>query len=66
MTGRAPLLLGLGLVVAGLAILGIGALAGMTGPAGSGAANPGGPAWSLGSPGFVPGTAASPRVVGSR
>ena len=75
MTGRAPLWLGLGLVAAGLVILGIGAVAGMTGPTGPGAGNPGGPESimgeeptastvpAVGSPGFVPGTAASPRVV---
>jgi plastocyanin len=59
MTGRAPLWLGLGLVSAGLVILGIAAVSGMPGSAGSGAGNPGGPD----SPGFVPGTAGSPRVV---
>ena len=76
MTGRTPLWLGLGLVAAGLVILGIGAVAGMTGPTGPGAGNPGGPGSIMGeeptagtvpapgSPGFIPGTAASPRVVG--
>ena len=76
MTGRAPLWLGLGLVAAGLVILGIGAVSGMPGPTGPGAGNPGGPGPMMGdeptagavpgpgSSGFVPGTAASPRVVG--
>jgi hypothetical protein len=64
MTGRTPLWLGLGLVAAGLVILGIGAVAGLIGPAGPGAGNPGGPGSIMGSPGFVPGTAGSPRVVG--
>ncbi|MCJ7710706.1 MAG: hypothetical protein MUQ32_07710, partial [Chloroflexi bacterium] len=76
MTGRAPLWLGLGLVAAGLVILGIGAVSGTLGPAGPGAGNPAGPGSMMGgeptagtmadpnSSGFVPGTAASPRVVG--
>ena len=75
MTGRAPLWLGLGLVVAGLVILVIGAAAGSAWPVGPGVANPIGPGSMIGrgplsgtlpgpgSPGFVPGTAASPRVV---
>jgi plastocyanin len=74
-TGRAPLWLGLGLVVAGLVILVIGAAAGSAWPVGAGVANPIGPGSMIGrgplsgtlpgpgSPGFVPGTAASPRVV---
>ncbi len=75
MTGRAPLWLGLGLVAAGLVILGIGAATGALTPAGPGAPNPGAPGSMMrdepttgtvpgpGSPGFGPGTAASPRVV---
>jgi plastocyanin len=75
MTGRKPLLLGLGLVVAGLVVLVIGAATGLTGPFGpdeATLARPGsmmgrGPATvSLpdpGSPGFVRGTPAAPRVV---
>ena len=75
MTGRAPLWLGLGLVVAGLVILVIGAAAGSAWPVGPGVANPIGPGSMMGrgpvtgtlpgpgSPGFVLGTAASPRVV---
>jgi plastocyanin len=75
MTSRAPLWLGLGFVAAGLVILVIAAVAGTAGPFGPGVRIPGGPGpmmggrpWSgtqsgPGSPGFVPGTAASPRVV---
>ena len=75
MTRRAPLWLGLGLVAAGLVILVIGAAAGSARPVGPGVANPIGPGSMIGrgplsgtlpgpgSPGFVPGTAASPRVV---
>ena len=48
MTGRAPLWLGLGLVAAGLVILGIGAVSGMPGPTGPGAGNPGGPGPMMG------------------
>ncbi|MGZ6269773.1 MAG: plastocyanin/azurin family copper-binding protein, partial [Candidatus Limnocylindrales bacterium] len=59
MTRRALLWLGLGPVAAGLVILVIGAAGGMTGPVVQGVGDPGGP----GSPGFIPGTAASPRVV---
>jgi uncharacterized cupredoxin-like copper-binding protein len=75
MTRRAPLWLGFGLVAAGLVVLVIGAAAGMAGPGGTDGANPvwagpmmgGGPATGAqpdpGLPGFVAGTAASPRVV---
>ncbi len=75
MTSRAPLWLGLGLVAAGLVILVIAAVAGTAGPFGPGVGNPlepgpmiGGQPGSTaqpgsGSPGFVAGTAASPRVV---
>jgi plastocyanin len=75
MTRRAPLWLGLGLIAAGLAILVIEAVVGMTGPVGPSVAEPPrlgsmmgrGPVSDTlpgpGSPGFVPGTAASPRVV---
>ena len=75
MTRRRQLWVGLGFFAAGLVILVIGAAAGMAGPGGSGAADLGGPGSmmgggpiassqsGLGSPGFVPGTAAAPRVV---
>ncbi|HEX7400398.1 MAG TPA: plastocyanin/azurin family copper-binding protein [Candidatus Limnocylindrales bacterium] len=75
MTRRAPLWLGLGLVAAGLVILVIGAVAGMTGPVGPSVAGSPRLGSMMGrgpvigtlpgpdSPGFVPGTAASPRVV---
>lgn len=75
MTHRGPLWLGLGLVAAGLVIIVIGAAAGMAGPSGPGAGSPGGPGPMVGgrpgsgtpldpgSPDFVPGTSASPRVV---
>lgn len=75
MTGRAPFWPGLGLVAAGLVILGIAAVSGLPGPTGPGAGNRGGAGPMMGegpttgtvpgpgSPGFVPGTAASPRVV---
>jgi plastocyanin len=75
MTRRPLLWLGLGLVAVGLGILAIGAAAGMAGPSGPGAANIGGARSMMaggprigalpgpGSPGFVPGTVSSPRVV---
>jgi len=75
MTGRTPLWLGLGFVAAGLVLLVIAAIAGTAGPFGPGVGNPRGPGPMMGgrpgsaaqpgpgSPGFVPGTAASPRVI---
>jgi len=75
MTGRNPLWLGLGLVVAGLVFLAIGSAGGWPGPFGpvqADLARPGsimgrGPTTGglpdPGSPGFVPGTISSPRVV---
>jgi len=75
MRGRTPLWVGLGLVAAGLVILVIGAVAGSAGPFGPRAGSPSGPGPMMGgrpgsgtlpdpgSPGFVPGTASSPRVV---
>ena len=75
MTRRAPLWLGLGLVAAGLVALGIGAVVGVAEPVGPNVAVLAGPGSMMGrgplsgalpgpgSPGFVPGTAASPRVV---
>lgn len=75
MTGRAPLWLGLGLVAAGIVTLVIGAAAGAAGPIGPGGVDFAGPGWMMGggpltgthpgpgSPGFVPGTASSPRAV---
>jgi uncharacterized cupredoxin-like copper-binding protein len=75
MSRRAPLWLGLGLVAAGLVSLVIGAAAGAGGPIGPGSVGfPGlgsmmerGPATGTfpgpGSPGFVPGTPSSPRIV---
>jgi plastocyanin len=75
MTRRAPLWLGLGLAAAGLVILVIAAVAGTAGPFGPGAGSRGGLGPMMGgrpgsgtpldpgSPGFVGGTAASPRVV---
>jgi plastocyanin len=74
-TRRAPLWLGLGLVAAGLVTLVIGAAVGVAGPFGPSVPNPIGPGSMIrgdpasgtlqgpGSPGFVPGTASSPRVV---
>lgn len=75
MTSRAPLWLGLGFVAVGLVILVIAAVAGTAGHFGPGVGNPGGPGPMMdgrpggatqpgpGSPDFVPGTAASPRIV---
>jgi uncharacterized cupredoxin-like copper-binding protein len=75
MRGRTPLWVGLGFVAAGLVILVVGAAVGVARPDGPGAADlgrrgsmmGGGPIASAqpspGSPGFVPGTVASPRVV---
>jgi plastocyanin len=74
MTRRAPLRLGLGLVAAGLVTLVIGATFEAR-PVGRGAAGFAGPGWLMGggpltgaiqgpgSPGFVSGTASSPRAV---
>lgn len=75
MSGRAPLWVGLGLISAGLVAVAIGLLIGPAGPAYPGAGTPLGPgpmmglgpavaAADPGAPGFVPGTAASPRVIG--
>lgn len=75
MSGRTPLWLGLGLVVAGLVVIVIGVAAtrgGYFGPGNANIVRPGfmmgpGPAPGNlpdpGSPGFIPGTAAAPRVV---
>ena len=75
MTRRAPLWIGLGLVAAGLVTLVIGAAVGVAEPVVPGVAALAGPGSMMGrgplsgalpgpgSPGFVPGTAASPRVV---
>lgn len=74
MSRRRPLWVGLGLISAGLAVLAIGAVIGPARPAFPGAGMPlgpgpmmgGGPAGAAadpGSAGFVPGTAASPRVI---
>lgn len=75
MTIRAPLWFGLGLVAAGLVILVIAAVAGTAGPLSPGVGNPGWPGPMMGgrpggatlpapgSPGFVAGTVAAPRVV---
>lgn len=74
MSRRAPLWVGLGLISAGLVALVIGAAIGPAGPGSPVAGMPlrpgpmmgGGPAATNpdpGSPGFVPGTAASPRVI---
>lgn len=75
MSRRAPLWVGLGFISAGLVALAIGAVAGIAGPGGMHATYPTGP-WTMmdgrpatgaqpdpGAPGFVPGTAKSPRVV---
>jgi uncharacterized cupredoxin-like copper-binding protein len=59
MTRKTPFWLGLGLVIAGVIILVIGAAVGGPAPLESGTAGPDGP----GSPGFVAGTASSPRLV---
>ena len=75
MSGRAPLWAGLGLISVGVVALAIGSVIGPTGPAYPGAGTPlgpgammgGGPAGAAvepGSPSFVAGTAASPRVIG--
>jgi uncharacterized cupredoxin-like copper-binding protein len=75
MTGRTPLWVGLGLVVAGLVSLAIGAIAGVAGPVSPGVVGRDGPGPMMGggpvagsqpgqgSPGFVAGTVSSPRVV---
>jgi plastocyanin len=75
MSRRAPLWVGLGLVATGLFSLMIGVVVGPVGPVAPGIANPAGPGSMMGggsaigtlpgprAPGFVPGTAASPRVV---
>ncbi len=74
MSRRAPLWVGLGLISAGLVALVIGAAIGPAGPGAPVAGMPLGPGPMMGggpavtpadpaSPGFVPGTAASPRVV---
>ncbi len=75
MRGRTLLWIGLGLVAAGLVVLVIGAVAGVAGPIGPGVDDFPGPGsmmggWPIassqpgpGSPGFIAGTVASPRVV---
>jgi plastocyanin len=75
MSGRTPLWLGLGLVVAGLVVIVMGVAATGGGNVGPGSPNFVGPGFMIGpgpapgnlpdpgSPGFVPGTPAAPRVV---
>ncbi len=68
MSRRTPLWLGLGLVAAGLVSLMVAAIAGPGWPLGPGSMMGGGPAIGAlrdpGSPGFVAGTASTPRIVG--
>jgi hypothetical protein len=75
MNRRAPLSIGMGLIAAGLVALVIGAAIGPVGPGYPAAGNQAGPEWMMrrgpvtgaqpdpSSPGFIPGTAASPRVI---
>ena len=74
MSRHAPLWVGLALIAAGLVALAVGSVIGPGGSAYPGAGNPlwpgpmmggglAGPPADPGSPGFIPGTAASPRVI---